>query len=297
VRPKSAIALLSILAFAGGCASTASIEQGKNLSASGIAYSDAVYALIDVSIDKVIDFDSVELRKGRFGEAAVLKQRIEEQNKAVADVVAELASFKAQTAILKAYFVNLQALADSTVKDDAGAAVQALSESIGSLNGAIGNKAAVARAEALKQPLGTLAGLVAQSVQAEKIKRALTRDADVINRFLRLQEIQLENISDILKDRFVATNDLFASEEVNGPYADTKRVLGDEWIANRKLYIKSTFVNQQLDAARQAASQLQGIWADIAQGKADIGSLRIVIADIDGFVGAVQAIEAAGKSK
>jgi hypothetical protein len=66
VRPKSAIALLSILAFAGGCASTASIEQGKNLSASGIAYSDAVYALIDVSIDKVIDFDSVELRKGRF---------------------------------------------------------------------------------------------------------------------------------------------------------------------------------------------------------------------------------------
>ena len=286
---------LSIALFALWICSCATqpVKQAKDLSSSGIAYSNAVNNLINVTIDRVIDFDSQELKKSRYGSGAALKVNIHQKNKAVINLISELEQFRAQTKLLKTYFLNLQALADSSIKEDAGIAVQSLSHSISNLNETLEGKASLT-AQQQKQ-IGALGGLVASSIHAAKIKRALSRDAQIIAKYLCYQENQLRSIGDVLKDRFQAENDLFLNEKVVSPYIDKTKKLGPIWQANRKQWFKTQFLSQQLDTAQQAAKQLRGIWSDILSGKTDLNSLRVLISDVNEFVTTIQALEAAGQ--
>lgn len=268
---------------------TQTIREGKDLSTSGIAYAQAVNALLDATTTVVIDFDNKEAIKSRLSSdpAGWLKKR----DDAVAALLVEIAQFRAQTQVLKAYFVNLQALADSSVKDDAGPAVQALSDTISKLNVSLGRKELLTPDQS--QQIGALAGLAAQAVQAEKIRRALRRDAPVIGTYLALQQQQLASITAILKDRYGAEQALFHAEKVAGPYAELNQPLDPGWADARKQWLMSAFTNQQLDAANAAAEQLRGVWADIVQGKNDIGALSDLISDIDQFVITADALKSA----
>lgn len=290
------IAAIAIALLGSGCATTQTIQQGRDLSTSAIAYSDATAALLELTTDRVIEFDTDELIKTRRGENP--RQMITDKNQAVSDVIGEIRKFQAQTKLLKAYFQNLQALADSPVKDDVGGSVQSLSDSISKLNKVLdGPDGKEKLTDDQKKQIGALAGLVAQSIQAEKIKNALTRDAEVIGKYLALQELQITQISEILRDRFSAENDLFGNRDVIAPYVDQNRPLPDKWAENRAKWLKTQFVNQQLSTAREAAKQLRGVWTDVLQGKNDINSLRSLISDVNDFVVTVQALETARKAK
>ena len=288
------VAGLSV-ALLSGCA-TQSIEQGKDLSASGIAYSDAVDKLLDVTADRLIDFDTEELKKTRRGSDP--KGMITSKNKKVRIVLTKIEKFRAQTKLLKAYFLNLQALADSPVKDDVRGAVESLSDRISKLNKALDSNDEIQKLnEDQKTQIGALGGLVANAVHASKIRRALARDAEVIGIYLVLQENQLNVIFEILEDRFLAENDLFLEQKIIAPYVDTSQTLGAGWANNRKQWLRTQFINPQLETAKEAAKQLRVIWVDILEGKSDINSLSILISDVNEFVATVQALEAAGKTK
>ncbi len=279
---------LSIL-LVSGCA-THTIKQSKDLSASGIAYTEAVDKLLNTAVDRVIDFDNEVLKKSRRG--SNLRRKIAQKNQAITEVLAEIERFRAQTKLLKAYFLNLQALADSTVKDDAGGAVKSLSDSITKLNTALDGKGGnLSLTEEQKTQIGALGGLVAGTIHAAKIRKALKRDAKVIGIYLSLQENQLKNITEMLKSRFDLSNIQFLNEQVIAPYVDKSRPLDASWGKNRKQWLKTQFVSQQLDTANNAAKQLYGIWVDILQGKTDIYSLSILISDINEFVTIAKALE------
>jgi len=146
-----------------GCV-TQTVRQGKDLSTSGIAYAAAVDALLDTTTGEVIDFDNKELIKGRISSDPT--GALAARDQAMAELLDRIAEFRAQTKLLKAYFVNLQALSDSSVKDDTGPAVQALSESIGKLNARLEGKAGKdALTDQQAQQIGALARLVAGAVQ------------------------------------------------------------------------------------------------------------------------------------
>lgn len=294
MKKKIITFVLSVLLIS-GCA-THTINQSRDLSASGIAYTEAVDKLLDTTIDKIIDFDNEELKKSRRG--SNLREMIAEKNKAITDILAEIERFRAQTKLLKIYFLNLQALSDSTVKNDAGGAVKLLSDNISNLNKTLGDQGGkLSLTEEQKTQIGALGGLVASTMHAAKINNALQRDAEVIGIYLALQENQLNNITDILKDRFSARNDLFLNEKVIGPYVDKNQSLGTAWGKNRKQWFKTQFIGQQLNTAKNAAQQLRGIWVDILQGRTDVNSLSVLISDINEFVITVQALEDARDSK
>ncbi|WP_290863290.1 hypothetical protein [Flavobacterium sp.] len=277
-------------ALISGCA-TQSIQQGKDLSTSGIAYTNAVESLLDVTTDRVIDFDTDELKKSRRGTNPMTM--ITQKNKALEDIIIEISKFRSQTKLLKAYFLNLQALADSPVKDDTGVAVKSLSDSISNLNKALSGK--VNLTEDQKTQTGALAGLVANTIHAAKVKNALVRDAEIVGTYLALQEDQLKDIEGILSDRFNAKNDLFLNEKVIGPYVNISQPLTTNWDVDRKQWFMTQFISQQLSTAQEAAKQLRGVWADILQGKSDINSLSVLISDVNEFVVTAQALKAAGQ--
>ncbi len=282
---------LSVLLICGCLSQT--IQQGKNLSASGIAYTEAVDKLLDVTTDRVIDFDTEELKKTRRG--SDLRKMITQKNAALSDVLAEIGKFRSQTKLLKTYFLNLQALSDSPIKDDAGGAVKSLSDSISKLNKELGGKDGKENlTEDEKKEIGALGGFVANTIHPAKIKRALTRDAEIVGIYLVQQENQIKNITETLQDRFLAENDFFREKKVIAPYVDKNHPIPAEWANNRKLWIKTQFVSQQLEISKKAAKELRAVWAEILQGKTDIDSLSVLISDVNEFVTTVQALEAAG---
>jgi len=271
------------------CAPTQTIEQARDLSSSGIAYTTAVEALVDSTVVRIIDFDSASVIKSRRGQTEdQLKKILAAHNEALSALVAELEMFKGQNKLLQSYFVNLQALADSPIKEDVGGAVSTLSSSINGLNQSLQSDYELSPQQ--QAEIGKLAGLVAQSAQAAKLKKTLQRDAEIIAIQLALHEQQLEIITEILQDRFDAENELFFREQVEKPYASTdpSAELGPGWQAARATYLRTQFTNQKLATAQIAAKQLRGIWTDILQGRNDTGSLRILISDIDEFVTSIE---------
>jgi hypothetical protein len=294
---KRFVCLLAAYLLCAACAPTQTIEQSRDLSTSGVAYTNAVDSLVDSTVNRLIDFDSSVALKSRRGQSeAQLTMMLQTLNQDLTAIIEELEHFKDQNRLLEAYFLNLQALADSPVQQDFGSAVSELSGSINDLNSTLNQRVELTSDQ--QASIGALAGLVGKSVQAAKIKVALERDASIIGTQLALQEQQLEVIAGILQDRFEVENDLFYRESVEAPYADFagQPDLGDQWRDNREQFIRSQFTYEQLQTAQTAAKQLRGIWTDILQGGNDIGSLKILISDVNEFVVAIENLQESSDS-
>lgn len=289
------ITLLFVFFTLYGCAATQSVQDGKNLSASGISYSESINKLVDVGIDKVIDFDSEELKKTRFGSETELEDRINDHNEKLGDIVFELERFQKQTNILKAYFISLQSLSDLAIKNDTEGAINSLSSTIDKLNKENGGESQL-NDDQLKN-IGVLGGLVAKSAHAEKIKKILVRDASVIGVSLALHENQLKNIVGILQDRFLGENELFLNEYIIYPYINTEGDLDNNWADNRKKWIKSKFVIEQLNVVNDAIKQLQGVWKDIIVGGSDINSVGSIISDLNDFLDAISSLKSVDETE
>jgi hypothetical protein len=294
---KRFVCLLAVYLLCAACAPTQTIEQSRDLSTSGLAYTNAVDLLVDSTVNRLIDFDSSVALKSRRGQGeAQLRMMLQTLNQDLTAIIEELEHFEDQNRLLKAYFLNLQALADSPVQQDFGGAVSELSGSISELNSTLNQRFELTSDQ--QASIGALAGLVGKSIQAAKIKNALERDASIIGTQLALQEQQLEVIAGILQDRFAAENDLFYHEHVEAPYSDFggQPELGDQWRDDREQFIRSQFTYEQLQTAQTAAKQLRGIWADILQGGNDIGSLKILISDVNEFVAAIEILQQSSDS-
>ncbi|MES2205796.1 MAG: hypothetical protein V4525_03245 [Pseudomonadota bacterium] len=296
VKIFKVIGLVSLVMFLGGCATTRVIEQSRDLSSSAIMYTNAVNELLDVTADRVIDFDSEELKKTRYGTSSHLQEMIVEKNNAVIDVLAEIHQFRLQTRLLNAYFLNLQRYANSTLEDDIDGLIKSISDSMRVLNEPSASQSRRKTKNILKEQnyvsaLGEWGVLIAQGKHSEKMKQVLNRDAGIISAYLHLQEEQLNVISQLLQDRFNAENDEFLVREVVGSYIDKTQKLDGAWKLKRKQWFKSYFISQQLATAQQAAKQLQGIWIDILQGKEDAQSIQFLISDVNEFVNVAQHLE------
>ena len=277
--------LLSI-ALLGGC-STQTVQLSKDLSSSGIAYTEAVDNLLDTATDKIIDFDNSELIKSRHDLSSKLKleKDIAKNNEVVSAFIVEINSFRSQTRLLKAYFLNLQKLSDSSIKEDMGDSVKSLSDSISKLN------KPQSLSDGQKEQIGKLGGLIASVAHSSKIKRVLERDAEVIGAYLALHGNQIENILKSLEERVFLEIETFLRKEVITPYSDTRKKLGSDWSDNRKKWFKIKFVNEKFDTAKKAAKQLQGLWENILRGKSDASSLSGLISDLNELVEIVQLLD------
>jgi hypothetical protein len=284
---RRGVCVLALLLPA-GCL-TQSVRQAKDLSGSGIAYAEAVDQLLDIARDQVISFDNQELVRTRSG--ADPQEMLAARNTALLALLDELERCRDQARLLKIYFCHLQALANTPVRDDAGSAVRAASDSLSRLNAALRGRKLFS--EEQQKYLGTLSGLVAQTTLAAQLRTAFTRDAEIIGTCLVLQEAQLEQIASLLQDRFMAANDLFLNEKVIAPYVNRDKALSRQWSADRTHWLKSRFTCRQLATARDAARQLRGVWADLLQDGADLRSVNALLADVHAFTGTVQALEAA----
>ena len=278
-----------------GCSSN-TLKKSRNVSASGIAYADSVNELLDESIKQVIDFDSHELLKTRIGTNP--KRMLKEKNKALTNLINEINRFRYQTSLMKNYFINLQALSDSTVKDDIGASVGTISNSIKHLNNRSSkedNSLQYAITEEQQTYIGSLTGILLGAHYAANIKATLKRDAAIIGTQLLLQEKQLKHILSILKNRLSTGNALYLEEKVVAPYINSDTPIIDKkmWVTNRREWFKMQQVAPIFAKVKEAHKALRLAWEDILRGKEDIEATSTMLADVNEFVTTLQHLDKA----
>ncbi len=299
LRPRQFFVLSGLILLLSGCISSSQkIQQGRDLSTSGIQYTEAVNGLLDVTMDRVIDFDSSEaIRIRKRAAEDTLKQKIQERDSVLLALLNELNSFRRYTQQLKVYFLNLQALVNSPVQAESGAVVRELSESVRNANNEIRSKNSIRLSEEETDGIAALSQSVAKGVHAAKIDAALRRDAKVIGEQLLLHEKLLASLTDMLRDRFEMENDEFRNAKVTKPYINKKVEIGDQWKKDRKKWLNSQFTSESLDKAKEAARQLRAVWEQILQGQSDPGSIALLIQDINEFVLIINEINEANESE
>ncbi len=296
--PCRNIWMVVFILLASGCAGTTqTIQQAQNFSSSGIAYSDSVSALLDVSIPRIIDDDSnTAIRTRKRLPADSLSDTLTELDDALKPLVEALASFRSTTDKMKAYFVALQELAGSTAPAEVGPAVGSLVDSINGANQAIKKTEKVKISDAEKGFIQQLGVIAAESAQAGKIRASFKASAEVIGEQLILQQLLLEEITAILKDIHDREMDQLANK-IREAYAYKETSIGQSWKDDRKEWITSSFFVESLQSSVNAAMHMQDIWKNILEGGSDPGSINLLLAELNEVVAAVQGLDAARKQE
>jgi hypothetical protein len=295
MKTTATLALGIISIFITGCSSNTLIKS-QNMSASGIAYADSVNELLDETIKQVIDFDSKELLKTRAGSSR--KKMLKEKNESLGKLIKEINHFRYQTSLMKNYFINLQALAESTVADDIGVSVGEISGTIQHLNHRPKDAHDTRRinkqlTEEDEGYIAMLTGMMVRSHFAANIEATLKRDAPVIGTQLLLQEKQLNHILSILQDRLSLGSRIHLVEKVRAPYIDTEMPIEDEetWIIHRREWFEMQQAASVFSDVKEAHKALRVAWEDILRGKQDVGSVSTMLEDVNEFVSTLHALD------
>jgi len=284
-----------------GC-SNSTLVKTTDLSSSSVIYTEIVNDLLDRTIDHVIDVDSKELLRTRSGKHRAKK--LKERNQSLKTLIAEINEFRYQTSLMNNYFVNLQALADSTVKDDVGVNVGRISSRIHYMNNRPRDADDGARVSRLiteeeEGYISKLGSMLVGSYYAARIEAALRRDAPIIGKQLLLQEKQLTHILDIFKDRIDAESRMHLTDAVVGPYVNPEIEILDNqsWMADRRRWFELQQAQPIFNDVKEAHKALLLAWEDILRGKKDIGAVDIMLADVNDFLGTMHALDQSRSKK
>lgn len=286
---------IGISVVLGGC-SNSTLVKTMDLSASSIAYTETVNELLDQTIGHVIDVDSKELLRTRIGKHRA--EKLKERNQSLKILIAEINEFRYQTFLMNNYFVNLQALADSTVKDDIGVNVGRISSRIHYMNNRprdANDETRISRllTEEEEGYISKLGSMLVGSYYGARIEAALRRDAPIIGKQMLLQEKQLTHILDIFRDRIDAESRMHLTDEVVAPYVNPEiQILDKEpWMSDRRRWFELQQAQPIFNDVKEAHKALQLAWEDILRGKKDIGSVDIMLADVNNFLGTLHALD------
>jgi hypothetical protein len=284
-------------------ACTYTIQQSTEFSDAGIKYTEAVDELLQVAEDTIIEDDSnmllylqdLTLMEDKKKESGLLEKRLKQHDKEVLAILETLAQFRRHTRMLNAYFANLQALAHTDAPGDTAKAVGQLSASIDNARLAFEKSEKIPISEAEGDALSDLTGLVSKGVQSSKLREALERDAPIIGGELLLHEKLLTKLAGILeqsaKKRFVAERKV----KVLKPYKSKEIENKEEWKKARESLLKSVTTIPTLETATEAARQMGLVWKGILEGRTDVTSIQLLLADINDLTAALGKLKAAAQ--
>jgi hypothetical protein len=294
------LTLVFAIFLAQGCASVA-VDRAKDLSAAGIAYSDATVAVVEVAMDAHVDNDSLAQIASvpRPPVSSEVQERraakLEELDASLVTSLQLYNRLKHSLFAVRGYFAALQALANGSQAGATGQAVQGLAGQVSALNAALeGASAKPLISEAQVKALGGLAKVVAAQVHGAKLAAALERDAPVIGRALILQESVLKIAGDDIRTYMRDTNDQLFLKRVKAPYQ--KGEYGSDWANDRRVYLKVRAfgaVSDQLDVAAMASSKMQLIWQRILSGSYSTAEIAASLKEVQELLDAVASLKTA----
>jgi hypothetical protein len=290
-----------VLLLASGCAGV-NVQRGKDLSTAGVAYTKATSAVVDATIDAMIDSESEALVRSYEGPNAPKPDptRLDKLNGLAIKNTATFLKMKASLAAVQAYFEGLQALVNDDSSTGAATAVGQLADHVNSLNRVLeGDPEAKDKISAdQKSALSGLAKLVVDQVHGAKVAEALRRDAPVIGEALAFQAAILDNSALIIGNNLKQKANVFYVDRVRAPFAAGK--IGASWVDDRRTYIRGAATGEVADSlktAREASKQMTKAWEKVLSGTYDLSEMTTSIEELNDLLAAADALKKASGSK
>ena len=282
---NSIIFVSLLIGLVQGCAGPSqTMKRADDFSDAGIAYSDTVVDLLDVTIDRVISDDSdILIRQRQYLPEDELEQALNEQDDALVPLVKTIGTFRDSTRRLKAYFKALQEMGEAAVEEQAGYAVDELVDSINSANKTIRESENIVFNDEEKDFITDLSELAAKNIKAGKIHASIKRSAPVIGEQLLLHEKLLERIKGILEDSYRIEIDKLHNE-IRAAYVAEDEELPDDWKAKRKKWVTSQFFVESLENAIIASRVMRKKWEAYLSGAGDAESIALLLEDVNQFL-------------
>ena len=273
-----------LLACLSGCLSF-EVKDESDLSNAGSVITQNTAIIVDEAIKSTGHSDSQSMRAFLEPPECVNAQegtpcfdiqnerikRLDESNARLLRNADQALKLKASLDAVNAYFFGLQELVRDPTAARNAAAVDSLASEINGMNRALGgdgNGPAISYER--KDALVKLVRVLSDQIHARKVKKAVKRDAAVIDAALTLQAELLDWAEMNIFGDLTMTTNRFYKAKVELPYAEQSSTMDERWVDNRLLYLRAkVFIDdyQKRRSARIQPMYQQDLWATALKGK------------------------------
>ena len=287
-------ACVLLLALLHGCA-TQTLQRTGAFSRAGVDYADAVVDFVDAHLQSRIDTNSKDALRARrqLVDArldADLPRTLEGFDAEAFEAVRQAARLRDSLRTLHAYFEALNALAAPNAGAEAGASLKALATSISDFNTVVSGDAKLFGSEQLGH-VDRVGRLAVRAAVAAQVRDALERDKRAIAWQLAWQERALRILVEPMRVQFERDLEQFRRAKVVEPFASATARPDTAWINDRRRWIQAKFQVDAFAKAKAAAERMRAEWEAILEGRSDVQSLRLALAELRDLTGAIRAFD------
>ena len=272
-----------------GCATSGRLGGFDDLAEAGVAYADAIPALLDESFVATTTVDSLVLVQVRdtLEEDDRLKQ-LSVANASLRNRLDILGDLKRHVRLLRSYFLALQAIA----RTDAGAS--GLTTVTGDLVSRLGElhprlAGAKVGGTSIENFVGPGVQFVFNNYRVRLLNAELTRNAVAIERELDLQKAALQALGEAMEADLEAQVTASERDLVVLPFVSGD-ALPSDWTERRLAALIQRQELQSVDAAVRAAENLRMTFIALVENRLDQGTVSALFQDIQEILALVEAL-------
>ena len=288
---RNIVAVTLLIASVGlaGCTTTARINQFKNFSTVGVAYTNALDPLLNSAGEAAIDANSLILEEAfpasQDKDAIARAQELETHNKLLRDRLAILNDIKLHAHLLRTYFQVLGSLAESDAPEGIGTGATEVVKQLGCISPKI-KEAKIGKAS-VADFIGPAVKIAVKNFQRAALDRELSTRSPFIERELELQSAALQAITRTMREDLRVQLNQRMFKEIFAPYTKDAS-LPKDWTQKRKVNLTSELAVAAADAAANAAKDLKTAFISLVEGGFTAADLPAIINDINAIFDLVE---------
>jgi hypothetical protein len=262
--------------------------QFEAVAQSGEKFAQSVPPLLDTALNEAIAANSATLilEHGTASQDA-RRTALLEANNAYRERQKIFADVSTHARLLKAYFVAMAALADTSGDSAIGGAAESLVNQMGALSPAISSFEIGGRSVA--SITGTVAPVVVADFQSEALEQELRKNGDAVVSAIELQRAFLQAVAGDLEDQLQAGQQDQEFKSVIEPYLASGPLPAD-WAQLRATALQQSPSVATLTTAASTAENLKISFIAMAEGNTSGGLFAQLQNDADSLAALVQAI-------
>ena len=278
-----------IVALGLGACGTPPPANFQSVAVSGVTFTDSVPPLLASALDQAINANSATLVRSHADAS------LDAKKKALLDADT---AYRARAKIfndvnqhartLKAYFVAMEALANTSGDSAIGASAEGLVNELGQLDPKIA--AFTIGGQTVGDLTGTVVPLIVGEVRSQALADQLRKNGDDVVRAIDLQRAFLQAVAKNLRSQLETLQNVEQFDRVIKPYLSSDPLPGN-WAQTRLTSLKTNVSVETLEAAVSAAENLKLSFIAVAEGNRSADLLTQLWADVSRVAALVKALK------
>jgi len=291
----SSLFLIIFALYLSACTS-ARINQFNLFAKAGTQYVDLANLVIDESGDAAIDADSAILKNIRDPLPEDKRaERLQLHNEQLQKRLQLLNEIKEHNLLLRSYFVQLSALAESNAPSSIGETAKATANNlveVGNIisDGSFGGD----KIGGIVEPVATI--IVAQ-YQNAALEKELKARSDSIANELEIQRAAMKALTTSMQSNYALLIQEKERIQVIEPFVKEGNQLPAKWSERRKEVLKTNVKIESVKAAEKAADDLKKSFIALVENRFTLADLELLIQDINRIASLIEAIKGEQKKE